>query len=376
MGGVFATFAPEKCLGHDEVDIVCVGEGEDALVHLCDCLERGRSYLNVSNLWIKTRKGIKKNSIGPPTNIDDHPLLDLSLFDESRLYRPMQGKVWKMLPVETHRGCPYKCTYCNSPSQQRLYRREAGCNHYGQKSFDSILKELKYYKEVIKAEALYFWADTFLSYTKRDFERFCEIYEEIRLPFWCQSRPETIKEDRVRRLSELGMFRMAFGIEHGNYNFRKNVLRRTMKNDTIIDSANILNRCGVKFSVNNIMGFPTETRAIAMDTIRLNRLIRSDSANAYSLSPFHGTSIRKMAEELGYCNRDLIARSVMKPTLLNMPQFPPEAIEGLRRCFTLYSKMPKSRWPEIEKAEKLTPEGDNIWNDLRNECLNKYCCFD
>jgi hypothetical protein len=79
-----------------------------------------------------------------------------------------------------------------------------------------------------------------------------------------------------------------------------------------------------------------------------------------------------MAEELGYCDKDLIARSATKPTLLKMPQFPPEEIEGLRRCFTFYIRMPKSKWPEIERAEKLTPEGDAIWNELREECLDKY----
>ena len=113
-----------------------------------------------------------------------------------------------------------------------------------------------------------------------------------------------------------------------------------------------------------------------MDTIRLNAQINCDSANAYSFSPYHGTPLREMSEEMGYCDRDLIARSVMKPTLLNMPQFPPEAIEGIRRCFTLYVRMPRSRWPEIEKAEKLTPEGDKIWKALIAECSEKYFQYD
>ena len=86
-----------------------------------------------------------------------------------------------------------------------------------------------------------------------------------------------------------------------------------------------------------------------MDTIELNRSIHADSANAYSFSPFHGTPLRKMAEDMGYCDKNLIARSVTKPTLLNMPQFTPDEIEGLRRCFMLYVKMPKKRWKEIEK---------------------------
>ena len=376
MGGVFATFAPEKCLALAEVDMVCISEGEHVLVELCNNMEKGRSFLDIPGLWIKTKNGIKKNALGPAVDINKNPLLDLSLFDESRLYRPMQGKVWRMLPVETHRGCPYQCTYCNSPSQQKMYRKEMGNNFYRKKSFTAIHRELIYYKDVIKAEALYFWADTFLSYTDKEFEGFCEMYDDIRLPFWCQSRPETIRVGRIKRLMSLGMFRMGFGVEHGNEEFRKNVLRRNVSNKTMLENFKKLNKLGIKFSVNNIIGFPKETRKLAMDTIKLNRQIKSDDANIYSFSPFHGTPLRQMSEELGYCDKSLIARSAMKSTLLNMPYFPPDMIEGLRRCFILYVRMPKSKWPEIEKAEKITPEGNKIWSELRQGCQENYMHFD
>jgi hypothetical protein len=55
-----------------------------------------------------------------------------------------------------------------------------------------------------------------------------------------------------------------------------------------------------------------------------------------------------------------------------MSQFPPEAIEGLRRCFTLYVRMPESRWKDIKKAEELSPAGDKIWEDLKAECQERY----
>lgn len=372
IGGVFATFAPELCLNLPQVDMVCVGEGEHLLAELCRRIDQGQSYVDIPGLWTKGPLGIRANPIGPPVDFSNNPRIDLSLFDESRLYRPMQGKIWRMLPVETHRGCPYQCTYCNSPAQQRLYLGETGKSYFRQKRFDAVRDELLYYKHNLKAEAFYFWADTFFAYTDRDFDAFCEVYQDIRLPFWCQSRPETIRRERLERLQELGLFRIALGIEHGNEAFRKKLLRRNVSNKTMISQFAILNELGLKYSVNNIMGFPTETRELAFDTIELNRHVKADSANAYSFSPFHGTVLRKMAEDLGYCDKDLIARSVMKPTLLNMPQFPPQAIEGLRRCFTFYVRMPKDRWPEIERAEALTPEGDSLWEALREECLEKY----
>jgi hypothetical protein len=31
--------------------------------------------------------------------------------------------------------------------------------------------------------------------------------------------------------------------------------------------------------------------------------------------------------------------------------------------------MPKERWPEIEIAEKFTPEGEEMWQKLKGELL-------
>ena len=94
-GGVFSTFAPEICIKEELVDLVCVGEGENSLVDLCKKIEKNEDYSDVTNLWVKKDgKVIKKNSISKPVNINDNPIIDISLFEENRLYRPMAGKIY------------------------------------------------------------------------------------------------------------------------------------------------------------------------------------------------------------------------------------------------------------------------------------------
>ena len=44
VGGMIATFAPELVISFDEVDMVCVGEGENALLDLADKLGKGEDY--------------------------------------------------------------------------------------------------------------------------------------------------------------------------------------------------------------------------------------------------------------------------------------------------------------------------------------------
>jgi hypothetical protein len=42
----------------------------------------------------------------------------------------------------------------------------------------------------------------------------------------------------------------------------------------------------------------------------------------------------------------------------------------------MYVKMPKNRWPEIEKAEKLSTEGNALWEKLCAVCVKKYMNYE
>lgn len=373
-GGVFPTFAPELCLRKAEglIDYVLIGEGERSLPDFCRRLEHGDDIAAVEGIWFIRKDGaVHRSGLPKLVDVNDVLLPNYDFFEESRFYRPMQGKVWRMFPIETHRGCPYLCGYCNSPSQNTIYA-ETGQKFFRKKRIDMVRKEIEHCIDAYKADSFYFWADTFLAWSKNEFEEFCEMYSDIKLPFWVQTRPETVDKDKFRKLKEVGLLRAAFGLEHGNPRFREKVLNRRVENDTIINSLNVVYELGIPFSVNNILGFPTETRELAFETIELNRQIKSDGMNAYSFTPFHGVPLRSMAEALDYIKPDEIARSIMKPTMLRMPHWSKEEIEGLRRCFVLYVKLPKSRWHEIRYAEALTPEGDRLWKDLRDEVLNHY----
>tara|TARA_Y100000816_G_C25969753_1_gene506041 strand:- start:42 stop:920 length:879 start_codon:yes stop_codon:yes gene_type:complete len=237
---------------------------------------------------------------------------------------------------------------------------------------DLVYEELKHFKEHHGVEYNYFWADTFLGMNKQEFEAFVEMYKEIKLPFWMQTRPETINDYNIKKLAEVGLHRISFGVEHGNEEFRKKILDRRWKNKDIIAKLTIPHKYGVQFSCNNITGFPTETKKLAFDTIELNRQIDSDNANIYSFVPFHGTPLRKLCEEKGLIKPETITKCLTSESQLNMPQYPPHEIEEIKKCFALYIKFPKSRWKEIERAEKNDPEGEKIYKALKEEYMEKY----
>ena len=375
MGGVFATFAPDLALSFDEIDIVCKGEGEDALRTLCRRMRTGKRYDDISNLWIKNKDGTIKTNSTMMIDMDANPLIDMSIFEEARFYRPMGGKVYRMFPVETFRGCPYKCSFCNSPSQEAMYREETGESYIRRKSFGNMRKELLFYKEKMGAQYLYFWADTFFTWKKGEFEQFAEMYQDIGLPFWCQTRIETVREERMKLLRDIGCARISFGIEHGNENFRRKWIERPVSDELMLKNFSVVERSGIPFSVNNILGFPHETRQLAFDTIEFNRKVNSNDRNAYAFTPFHGTPLRKECERLGYLkyediSKSLVARIDENP--LDMHQFPRSEIGKIVKTFNMYVKFPKNRWPEIKKAEEDTPEGNKIYQELKNEFISLF----
>ena len=79
------------------------------LLDLCKKIETKENYDNLTNCWVKVKSPdylkskiqIIKNSISKPVDINENPKIDISLFEENRLYRPMSGKVYKMIPIET-----------------------------------------------------------------------------------------------------------------------------------------------------------------------------------------------------------------------------------------------------------------------------------
>ncbi len=375
-GGVFATFAPEIIFKNNRcVDLICMGEGEDALVKVCKRMATGQSCHDIHNICYKKDGKIIKNPYGPLVDINKLPIPDYSLFDEARFFRPMAGKVYKTIPLETNRGCPYFCTFCNSPATLKIYK-DRDQKFFRKKSIEVQKKELYYLVEKWDAEYVYFTSDNFLVGSKEELDQFVEVYKEINLPFWMQSRPETVSEYSIRKLKGVGCHRISIGLEHGNEEFRVKVLKKTFDEKRLIKAAKIISDAHIPLTVNNIIGFPDETRDLVFDTIELNRKLTVDSTNCCVFAPFHGTPLKKVCVEKGYVEEDMICGSINTEAPLDMPQLSREEIKGLRRTFVLYVRMPKRYWPEIQRAEKFDEEGNRLFHKLREICLEQYMSAD
>lgn len=364
VGGIFPTFAPQIVIRHPAIDMICIGEGEGALIDVCKALREGKPCDTIQNLWVKKDGQVIKNSPRQVLDVNSLPVPDYSAFHPAKFLRPMAGRIYRTIPIETNRGCPYSCSFCNSPSTVDLYRGEKAGHFFRKKKLDTIERELKTLVSTWDAEYVYFTSDTFLCMNDSDFEQFIKIYSKIKLPFWIQSRAETITRYRAEKLKEIGCHRMSIGLEQGNENFRKSFLKKHYSNNKMIDAATILHEVGIPLSVNNIIGFPDETRALIFDTIELNRKIPCDTTNAYAFVPFQGTPLHTYCVEKGWVNKESVFGCLTIDSPLDMPQLSAEEIRGLRKTFALYAKLPREYWPRIKRAEIDDDEGNREYTEL------------
>ena len=121
------------------------------------------------------------------------------------------------------------------------------------------------------------------------------MYKEFKIPFWFNTRPENCKTEYLEALKEVGAYRISFGVECGNQDFRQRVLLRKPTNEELLNSFEIIQKSGLAFSINLIIGFPGETRELVMETVEFVKNIRGyDTLTVSIFTPYRGTVLQKL----------------------------------------------------------------------------------
>lgn len=378
VGGVFSTMGPEIIIEHPTVEVMGHGEGEGLLIEFCEAVRRGERPTNIVGTWARDSEGrIIKNAPRPLVNINDL-MPDFSLFDDRRFYRPLGAQIWKAFSIETYRGCPYTCTFCNSPQQVIIAKEQEQGNYLRRKSMDTVRREMATMIERHQVEFFYINDDAFMARPKPEIMAFVKMYEEFKVPFWFQTRFEDFDEERLSALKSVGCYRISFGLEHGNEKYRKEKLLRNITNQRILEQAAIVAKVGIPYTINTLIGMPYETRELFFDTVRFIRQIKTwDALSVNIFVPYHRTALRDMALKEGWLDPNAQTTSVIAESILRMPKpyLQPEEIFILQHVIPLYSRLDESRWPEIEEVERnwKNEKGEELFKKLSEEWyINTY----
>lgn len=370
-GGVFATMAPEVMIKNEHIQCIGLGEGEEIVSEFCEKVRKGESTTDIPGTWAKGEDGsVIRNRPRTLGDINKETPADFSLFDERRFMRPLGAKIWKTLPLETYRGCPYRCTFCNSPAQVDIAAENGQGNFLRRKTMDTLRDHIKLMIDRYQPEFFYVNDDAFMARPKSEIHAFADMYEEFQIPFWFQTRFENVDDENLKRLKEVGCYRISFGLEHGNEEYRREKLHRNIKNSTIVDKARIVKESGIPYTVNIIIGFPYETRELLFESVQLCKEVDSfDSLSVNIFVPYHGTHLRRMALKEKWLDPNRQTTSVIAESILEMPKpyLHADEILGLQRTFPLYVRFDEDRYPEIRIAEQNDEEGNETFRRLSEE---------
>lgn len=329
VGGIFPTVAPEFFIKDENVDLICIGEGEYTLVEIAKRIDSRGDLSGILNLITKSASGISRGAIAEYYRWDPLVFQDWEIFDPRHLFKPFMGQVYRSGNFELSRGCPYSCSYCNNLARQRLFRSLD--NYRRERSIGSLINEIYYAKERHGLKLVFFNDENFLQMNEERFREFCKEYERIGLPFFIQTRADTLlKEVRVKILKDIGCITIGIGVEHGNEPIRKNILNKNIPNYVFEKAFANCNLIGIRTTAYIMIGLPFETEENIMETVDFCRKIRAASVAISIFAPYYGTELRRICVEKGFMeDRYYEDISVNFQSILTMPQISKQRVEEL-----------------------------------------------
>ncbi|MBI5788914.1 MAG: radical SAM protein [Candidatus Schekmanbacteria bacterium] len=289
-GGPHATALPEESLELSNFDIAVCGEGE---VTLTEILE-GKKLAEINGIYYKqdgrinhtdTRELIK--------DLDSLPFPALDLYDIKRYRCPeLISKRWPLSQIETSRGCPSACMFCNKNISARLFRK---------KSPERVLEEIKYMLSLGVREIRVI-DDQFATDINRA-KRICELIIKENLDFsWNMAngvRVDRVDEEFLILAKRAGCYQSGIGFESGDQ-ASLDAIDKDITIEQSIKCMELMKKVGGIETVGFFMlGLPTDTEESLKKTVNFAVRLMPDLAKATVTIPFPGTRLFEYYEQKG-----------------------------------------------------------------------------
>jgi anaerobic magnesium-protoporphyrin IX monomethyl ester cyclase len=294
VGGPLPSWAPESFL--DVFDVVAVGEGEQTMSELANCVARGKELTDVKGLVFKHDKQIVNT--GPREFIEDLNSLAFptrDLFDNEayqKYYLDHFG--YSTTSMITSRGCPFSCDFCSRPIFGADMRTRSATN---------IVDEV----EEIAAlgyDRIWFADDCFTLNRTHLLDVCGEIARRgLDVGWECLSRVDTMDDEVAEGMKRAGCIGVFFGIESGNDSVLSLMKKRitTAQARSAVYSAKAT---GLKVGAFFIIGYPGESDKTVLDTVRFASGLPLDYLSFTLPYPIPGTPLHERVKDDGVSIED------------------------------------------------------------------------
>ncbi|MDW7690740.1 radical SAM protein [Flammeovirgaceae bacterium SG7u.111] len=255
VGGVHPTILPEEALEH--ADSVVVGEAEGVWEQLVEDAEKGE---------------LKKRY--------HDPIPDLDRYVPKNYSKIMKKGFFKLIPIMTTRGCPYKCDFC------------CVTNLFGKKirhmSIENVVRDIK----ESGAKNFMFLDDNIIGHPKYAKELFRAI-KPLNIHWVGQASVSLlVKDDELMQLAaDSGCQALFFGLESVSVEQLKS-MRKAIKDIEDLEAALLkIKKMGILIHASMVFGFDNDTPKVFDETIEFLIKNKVSTVSLNVLTPYPGTKV-------------------------------------------------------------------------------------
>lgn len=287
VGGAFASMNSDRILGNcPDIDCVAVGEGEELLPdYLCHLADPGA----VAGLVWRQAGKVVENVLRPLLRdlnqfpYPDRTSLPIDYIESLPLDVPAVLSLDKFGTMQTSRGCPYSCIYCDIPS--------LGQGKWRYRSAEHVLGEMQQLNDM-GYRSIYLTDDHFLLNRKRIGEVCRGIIERgLQFRWGCEGRVDAVAVDQLPLMKKANCTFLAFGVEAGT----QKVLDRLHKKQTLQQVEHAVGEAK-RQGIARVHGFflissPGETEKDIMASFRFAARLKLDTFGFNRLCAYRGTPL-------------------------------------------------------------------------------------
>lgn len=290
VGGPEPANYPEEYLQHG-ADVVVIGEGEETMTELLPVLlGRSGSLREIDGIVFESDgQIIRTHTRAFIEDLDVLPFPDRDAIDLQRYvdtWRKHHGR--GSVSLITARGCPYTCTWCSHAVYGYSHRRRSPSN---------VADEVEHILDRYQPDMLWYADDVFTIKPSWFFAYADELEGRgIRLPFETISREDRLNEDVVRRLADMGCFRLWIGSESGSQDVLDHMKRRTDA-ERVVEMVHLLQKYGIEAGMFIMLGYEGEDISDLRTTIRRLKSASPDVFLTTLAYPIKGTAYYEEVED-------------------------------------------------------------------------------